>query len=105
MFQLFLRARAHNYLRSRLGDRDFRARSADRDAETDRLRVGSIMTAIEAALSAAENEHSGLNRRGGEVLAGAPVTRGNGTAQYLESEPPRSHPPDLVRCAIFNRPR
>ena len=37
MFQLFLRARAQNYLRSRQGDQDFRARSADRDAETELL--------------------------------------------------------------------
>ena len=69
MFQLFLRARAHNYLRARAGDQDFRARSAERDAETDRSRVGSIMTAIEAALHAAENEQSGLNRRVEDVLA------------------------------------
>jgi hypothetical protein len=63
MFQLFLRARAHNYFRSRLGDQDFRARSVDRDAETDLSRVGSIISAIEAALNAAENEHSGLKSR------------------------------------------
>src|SRR5258708_36694141 len=91
MFQLFLRARAHNYLRSRLGDQDFRARSADRDAETDRLRVGSIMTAIEAALSAAENEHSGLNRRGGDVLGAGGGALGNGTGEYLERGPPARH--------------
>jgi len=41
MFQLFLRARTNNYLKERLGNEGFRARSAERDAETDRLRVGS----------------------------------------------------------------
>jgi hypothetical protein len=43
MFQLFLRARTNNYLKERLGNEGFRARSAERDAETDRLRVGSIL--------------------------------------------------------------
>jgi hypothetical protein len=105
MFQLFLRARAHNYLRSRLGDQDFRARSADRDAETDRLRVGSIMTAIEAALSAAENEHSGLNRRVEDVLARAAVTVGNGTDESLEREPLDSHHQDLFGAEILNGQR
>ena len=63
MFQLFLRARAHNYLRTRLGDQTFRARSADRDAETDRSRISSILEAIEDALHAAELEQAGLTRR------------------------------------------
>jgi hypothetical protein len=105
MFQLFLRARAHNYLRARLGDQDFRARSADRDAETDRSRVGSIMSAIEAALSEAENEHSGLNRRVDDVLARAAVTVGNGTDEYLEREPLDSHHQDLFGVEISNGQR
>jgi hypothetical protein len=105
MFQLFLRARTHNYLRSRLGDQDFRARSADRDAETDQARVASIMTAIEAALSAAENEHSGLNRRVEDVLARAAVTVGNGTDEYLEREPFDSHHQDLFSAEISNGQR
>src|SRR5258708_31198213 len=104
MFQLFLRARAHNYLRSRLGDQDFRARSADRDAETDRLRVGSIMTAIEAALSAAENEHSGLNRREEDVLARAPGAAGNGTDEYPERETVDTHHQNQFGAANFDLP-
>jgi hypothetical protein len=105
MFQLFLRARAHSYLRSRLGDQDFRARSADRDAETDRSRVGSIMTAIEAALSEAENEHSGLNRRVEDVLARAAVTVGNGTDEYVDRDPLDSHHQDLFGAEILNGQR
>ena len=73
MFQLFLRARAHNYLRTRLGDRDFRARSPERDAETDRSRVSSIIEAVEHALHAAEQEQSGLSQRVEDVLARAAV--------------------------------
>ena len=67
MFQL-LRARAHNYIKARLGNDGFKARSADRDAETDRARIGSILTAIETALQAAESEQSGLSRRVDDVL-------------------------------------
>src|SRR6202022_1987802 len=105
MFQLFLRARAHNYFMGRLDDQDFKARSADRDAETDRSRVGSIMTAIEAALRAAENEQLGLNRRVDDVLARAAMTLGNGTDEYLEREALDSHHQDLFIAEISNGQR
>ena len=105
MFQLFLRARAHNYLRTRLGDDGFKARSADRDAETDRARVGLIVTAIEAALHAAENEQSGLSRRVEDVLARAAVTFGNGTDEYLEREALDNHHQDLFAAEILNGQR
>ncbi len=105
MFQLFLRSRAQNYLRSRLGSQDFRARSAERDAETDRARVGSILEAIEGALHAAEQEQSGLNRRVDDVLARAAVTIGNGTDEYLEREPLDSHHQDLFSAEISNGQR
>jgi hypothetical protein len=105
MFQLFLRARAQNYLKTRLGDQVFRARSADRDAETDRSRVRSIMEAVEQALHAAEQEQSGLNRRVEDVLARAAVTLGNGTDEYLEREPLDSHHQDLFSSEISNGQR
>ena len=105
MFQLFLRARAHNYIKTRLGEQDFRARSADRDAETDRSRVGSILESIENALHAAELEQSGLSRRVEDVLARAAVTLGNGTDEYLEREPLDSHHQDLFGSEIFNGQR
>ena len=105
MFQLFLRARAQNYLKTRLGDQVFRARSADRDAETDRSRVHSIMEAVEQALNAAEQEQSGLNRRVEDVLARAAVTLGNGTDEYLEREPLDSHHQDLFSSEISNGQR
>jgi hypothetical protein len=105
MFQLFLRARARNHLRSRLGDQDFRARSADRDRETDRSRVGSILEAIENALGAAEQEQSGLNRRVEDVLARAAVTIGNGTDEYLEREALDNHHQDLFSSEISNGQR
>ena len=105
MFQLFLRARAHNYLRGRGNDRDFKARSVDRDAATDRSRVGSILTAIENALHAAEQEQSGLNRRVEDVLARAAVTLGNGTDEYLERDALDSHHQDLFSAEISNGQR
>ena len=105
MFQLFLRARAHNYFKSRLGNQDFKARSADRDAETDRSRVASLLAAIEGALSSAENEQSGLNRRVEDVLARAAVTLGNASDEYLEREPLDNHHQDLFGTEISNGQR
>jgi hypothetical protein len=105
MFQLFLRARAQNYLRAQLGDQDFRARSAERDTETDRSRVGSILGAIEEALHAAEREQSGLNQRVEDVLARAAVTFGNGTDEYLEREALNDHHQSLFSSEISNGQR
>jgi cobalamin-dependent methionine synthase I len=105
MFQLFLRARVHNYFKTRLGGQDFKARSADRDAETDRLRVSSILEAIENALHAAEQEQAGLSRRVEDVLARAAVTIGNGTDEYLEREELDNHHQDLFSTEISNGQR
>jgi len=105
MFQLFLRARTHNYLKARSGDQSFKARSADRDAETDRSRVGSVLEAVESALRAAEQEQSGLHRRVEDVLARAAVTFGNGTDEYLEREALDSHHQDLFGSEISNGQR
>jgi hypothetical protein len=69
MFQHFHGAVALNFFKRRQADQDFKARSADRDAETDRSRVGCILAAIENALHAAEQEQSSLNERVEDVLA------------------------------------
>ncbi len=105
MFQLFLRARAHNFLSDRRGDKRFKARCAERDAETDLGRIGAIMTAIETALQEAEREQAGLNRRVDDALARAAVTFGNGTDEYLEREPLDSHHQDLFAADISNGQR
>ena len=78
----FLDGPALSFFRICRWERDFKARSADRDAETDRARVGSILEAIENVLHAAEQEQSGLSRRVEDVLARAAVTFGNGTDEY-----------------------
>ena len=106
MFQFFLRARAHSLLRDRFrGEPEFRARSPERDAETDRARIEAIMDAIETALHAAEREQSGLNRRVEDVLARAAVTFGNGDDEYLEREALDNHHQDLFDKEIQNGQR
>lgn len=105
MFHLFLRARAHNYLQGRLGYRAFKTRSADRDAETDRSRVNSILEAIENALKAVEQEQSGLSRRVEDVLARAAVTIGDGTDEYLERDALDNHHQDLFSIEISSGER
>jgi len=77
----------------------------ERDAETDRSRIGSILAAIEHALREAEQEQSGLNRRVEDVLARAAVTLGNGTDEYLEREALDSHHQDLFGAEIANGQR
>ena len=104
MFQLFPWARADNS-RSRPSERDFRARSTGRNAETDRSRVASILQAIENALHDAEREQSGLGRRVEDVLARAAITVGNGTDEYLEREPLDTYHQDLFGVEISNGQR
>ncbi|MFX8801501.1 hypothetical protein ABTM62_19340, partial [Acinetobacter baumannii] len=83
MFQLFLRARTHKLLNGRPKVVPFKVRSAERDNETDRARIGAILSSIEDALAAAEREQAGLSGRVDEALARAAVTIGNGTDEYL----------------------
>ena len=66
MFQLFFRAK--NYVKESLGGDGFWARSAERDADTDRARIRSIVTEIENTLHAAESEHFGLSRKSSSVV-------------------------------------
>jgi hypothetical protein len=105
MFQLFLRARAHQFFGARTKGLNFKARAADRDAETDRLRVESIMVAIEIELAAAEAERAGLSRRVEDVLSRAAVTFGNATDEYLTREPLDSHHQDIFGDEILNGQR
>jgi hypothetical protein len=65
----------------------FKARSADRDAETDYSRVEPIFRSIGQAQKAAEAEHSGLDNRMQDVLARASISLGNGSDEYLDRDP------------------
>ena len=96
MFQLFLRARANNY---------FKARSADRDTETDNARALSIFRSIEDALEAASAEHAGLASRIDDVLARAAVTVGNDSDEYLTRDPEDNHYQNLLGAEIANGQR
>jgi hypothetical protein len=61
----------------------FKARSANRDIETDQVRASSVLDAIEEALQMAKAEQAGLKARIDDVLARAAVTMGNGSDEYL----------------------
>lgn len=88
MFQLFLRARARNFVRDYLGGNGFKIRSLHRDQDTDHGRIETVMKAIETVLSAAESEKNGLNARVEEVLARAAVTAGKARDEYPDRELP-----------------
>jgi hypothetical protein len=105
MFQLFLRARARNFSRNHLGGERFKVRSPERDEDTDRRRVETVMNAIETVLSAAEHEQKGLNQRVDDVLARAAVTVGNASDEYLDREPLDSHHQGLFSAEISSGQR
>lgn len=89
MFQLFLRARAQN-LKNFISGKEFKARSSERDAATDRSRTASVMSAVENALISAESEQAGLRSRMDDVLARASVSVGTNADEYLDREPHRT---------------
>jgi hypothetical protein len=105
MFQLFVRARIRNFFRDRTSTRAFKARSVDRDAETDRSRIESIISAIEAVLVATEAEQFGLAQRVQDILARASVTFGNDTHEYLTREPLDDDHQRLFSAEILNGQR
>jgi hypothetical protein len=105
MFQLFLRARVYNFLRSQSNNREFKSRLADRDAETDRVRIASIMAAIQTVLDDAEKEKAGLSRRADDALALAAVTMGTATDEYLERESFKDHQQSRFNLEIKNGER
>jgi hypothetical protein len=73
------------------GAKHFKARSASRDAETDRARAESILHSIESALDMAKAEHAGLNLRVNDALGRAAVTFGGDHDEHLTREPEDSH--------------
>jgi hypothetical protein len=105
MFQFSLRASIHRM--SKLGPRrnQFRARSAIRDAETDKARLTPIIKAINSALVAAEKEYAGLDERVCDVLERAAVTIGNGDDEYLHREALDEHHQNLFDKEILNGQR
>ena len=105
MFQLFLRTRVHNFLRSDPDRREFRTRSADRDAETDRARIASIMVALQKVLDDAEKEKVALGRRVDDALARAAVTLGTDTDEYLDRDPRDDYHQSLFNLEISNGER
>ena len=96
MFQLFLRARTHNY---------FKSRSSNRDSETDQARLATIAGALDSALSSSEAERLGLSQRMSEVLARAAITMGNESDEYLTRDPQDSAQQDRFGTEISSGQR
>ena len=64
----------------------FRARSAERDKETDSMNIARVSKAIELAIASCETERDGLSCRLADVTARATIVAGNGSDDYLERE-------------------
>ena len=64
----------------------FQFRSAERDAETDQQRIGSIVQAINAAVELAQKERVALNIRVKEARDLASFAAGTGDDEYLTRE-------------------
>ncbi len=69
---------------------EFRTRSKERDAASDNAAIMSIAAAIDAALSKAENERTGLKVRLEDVVARAAIVAGNDIDEYLTRTEDRS---------------
>jgi hypothetical protein len=95
MFGVFFRSWANS----------FKARSANRDLETDYTRVEPMVRSIQRALTAAEAEYSGLDNRMRDVLARAAISFGNGSDEYLSREPTDTHFQNLFDSEILSGER
>jgi len=104
MLQFLLRARAQSVV-TKPDNSEFKARSADRDAATDRMRVETILGTIENVLHETERERLGLSQRVEGVLARAAVTVGNGTDEYLDREPLDNYHQNLLGAELANGQR
>ena len=91
MFQRFIKARSFAI---------FKARSANRDTETDRTRANSIFRSIEEALESAKAEEAGLKARIDDALARSAVTLGNDSDEYLTRDPEDNHYQNLLGSEI-----
>jgi hypothetical protein len=67
--------------------RPFQFRSPQRDAETDKLRIGSVIQAIDAAVKAALEEREALRTRVNTARDLASFAVGTGDDEYLTREP------------------
>lgn len=71
---------------SRSNSAGFRARSKERDQNTDEATVAPIKAAIDEALAGVEKEYSGLKGRLDSVSARAGFIAGTDADEYLERE-------------------
>lgn len=72
------------FLRSRKAV--FRARSAERDRETDLMNIARVTRAIDQAIESCSAEREGLGQRLMDVTSRAAIIAGNDSNEYLERE-------------------
>jgi hypothetical protein len=65
----------------------FQVRSSQRDKQTDRERISSVVSAIDAAIGSAEKERSSLTLRVENARDLAALVAGNDSDEYLSREP------------------
>jgi hypothetical protein len=66
--------------------RPFRVRSPQRDVQTDRERIGSVLQAINTAVASARSERDALHARVSEARDLASFAVGTGSDEYLTRE-------------------
>jgi chromosome segregation ATPase len=64
----------------------FRARSPQRDKETDLMNIARVARAIDQAIENCAVERAGLGRRLADVTSRAAIIAGNDSDEYLERE-------------------
>jgi chromosome segregation ATPase len=72
------------FLRSRTAP--FRARSPERDKETDAMNIARVARAIDQAIASCATERDGLGRRLADVTSRAAIVAGTGSDDYPERE-------------------
>jgi hypothetical protein len=91
------------FLRSRKAP--FRARSAERDRDTDLMNIARVTRAIDQAIDSCAAEREGLGLRLADVTSRAAIVAGNDSNEYLEREQAVSDRLSALDCEVKNAQR
>jgi hypothetical protein len=91
------------FLRSRKAP--FRARSPERDRETDLMNIARVARAIDQAIENCAVERAGLGRRLADVTSRAAIIAGNDPDEYLEREQAVSERLSVLESEVKNAQR
>jgi phage shock protein A len=91
------------FLRSR--KTAFRARSPQRDRETDLMNIARITKAIDQAIENCAEERQGLGQRLADVTSRAAIIAGNDSDEYLERERAVSDQLNVLDSEVRNAQR